>query len=76
MELSGAQKIVKFFSSESKFQKIMEESMNWKFTCSCGKESNIWEIGGVRAGAKGKPSVMIRCPHCGKTSMQKLYKNV
>ena len=34
------QKIVKFFSSKSLFQKMMEDSKRYRFTCSCGKETN------------------------------------
>ncbi|MFH2143427.1 MAG: hypothetical protein ABIJ97_13460 [Bacteroidota bacterium] len=74
MELSGAQKIVKLFSSATKFEKMMEESKQWKFTCDCGKESSIWDIGGIRAGAKGKPSITVKCPYCNKISMQKIYR--
>ncbi|HBS86517.1 MAG: hypothetical protein A2W91_20070 [Bacteroidetes bacterium GWF2_38_335] len=72
--LSGSQKLVRFFSSKSKFEKIKAESKLWKFTCDCGKESSIWEIGGVRSGAKGKPSMYIKCPACGKGGMKKIEK--
>jgi hypothetical protein len=74
MKLSIAQKIVKFFSSGSLFQKMMEDSKRYRFTCSCGKESSIWDIGGIRYKASGKPRTWIKCPHCGKFAMQKIYK--
>ena len=74
MTLSTAQKIVKFFISSSRFEKIMNESKLYKFDCSCGKQSNIWDIGGVRYKASGKPLTWIKCPYCGKASMKKIYK--
>lgn len=74
MKLSIAQKIVKFFSTGSKFEKIMEESKRYKFDCTCGKTSDIWEIGGVRYKAYGKPTTLVKCPHCGKIAMRKIYK--
>ncbi|MEO6540956.1 MAG: hypothetical protein ABIN74_08210 [Ferruginibacter sp.] len=74
MKLSIAQKIIRFFTSRSLFEKMMEDSMRYRFTCSCGKESSIWDIGGIRYKAAGKPSTGIKCPHCGKFAMQKIYK--
>jgi hypothetical protein len=74
MTLSTAQKIVKFFSTTSKFEKIMEESKRYKFDCKCGNTSNIWEIGGVRYKAVGKPTTLVKCPYCGKIAMRKIYK--
>lgn len=74
MKLSRTQKIVKFFSSESKFEKIMEETKLWRFNCSCGKELNIWDLGGIRYKSSGNPTMGIKCPYCGKTAMQKLFR--
>ena len=72
-KLSLAQKLAKMFSSQSAFEKMKEDSQKWRFTCSnCGKESNIWEIGGIRYKARGKPRTGIKCPHCGKFGLQKL----
>lgn len=74
MKLSFAQKIAKFFASASLFKKMMEDSKCYRFTCSCGKESSIWDIGGIRYKAVGKPLSGIKCPHCKKFSMHKIYK--
>jgi hypothetical protein len=74
MKLSGAQKLVKWFSSASRFEKIMNESKQWKFTCDCGQVSSVWDTGGVRSGASGNPKVAVKCPHCGKKSIQKISK--
>lgn len=74
MKLSITQKIVKFFFSDSGFKKIMDESKRYRFDCSCGKTSSIWDIGGIRYKAYGKPITLVKCPHCGKIAMQKIYK--
>ena len=74
MKLSRVQKIIKFFTAASLFEKMMEDSKRYRFTCKCGKESSIWEIGGIRYKAAGKPATGIKCPQCGKFAMQKIYK--
>ena len=74
MKLSIAQKIMQFFSSASLFEKMKEDSKRYRFTCSCGKESSIWDIGGIRSRAAGKPTSGVKGPHCGKFAMRKIYK--
>lgn len=74
MKLSIAQKIVKFFSSASLFEKMKEDSKRYRFTCSCGMESSIWDIGGIRYKAVGKPTTGVKCPLCRKFAMRKIYK--
>jgi hypothetical protein len=75
MKLSFAQKVAKAFTSAATFEKLKQESMRYYFICgSCGKESNIWEIGGIRYKAAGKPRTGIKCPGCGKFRMQAILK--
>ena len=75
MQLSKIQKIAKFFSSKEKFIAIQKESKKWAFTCSsCSRKSNIWDIGGIRYKAKGKPRASVRCPYCSKITMEKIVK--
>jgi hypothetical protein len=74
MKLSGAQRFVKWFTSSSRFEKIMAESRQWKFTCECGQVSSIWDIGGVRSGAGGNPKKYVKCPHCGKSGIRKISR--
>lgn len=74
MKLSFTQKVVKFFAPQSAFQKMEAESKLHRFTCPCGRESSIWDIGGIRYKATGNPKTLIKCPHCGKVSKQPIYK--
>lgn len=74
MELSGMQRMAKRLSSDEKFERMKEDSKKWRFTCTCGQESSIWDIGGIRYKAKGKPRLGLRCPQCNKWAMQSIYK--
>lgn len=74
MKLSTIQKIIKFFSPAPLFEKMMEDSKRYRFTCSCGKESSIWDIGGIRYKASEKTKTGVKCPHCGKFALHKIYK--
>lgn len=74
MQLSRAQRLIKWFTSASQFEKLMNQSKKWKFTCPCGKTSSIWDIGGIRGATGGKPLSWVKCPHCGKGGMRKLIK--
>jgi hypothetical protein len=50
---------------------IERESREWFVTCpNCGLERSIWDLGGVRYGAKSRgKSTGIKCRQCGKRSM-------
>lgn len=74
MALSRTQKFIMWFSSEEKFRKMEEESKQWRFTCSCGKEWSIWDMGGIRYKAAGNPNIRVKCPQCAKVQMLKISK--
>lgn len=74
MNLSTSQKILKWFTSASLFEKMKADSQTYKFDCACGKTSDIWEIGGIRYKAYGEPYTGVKCPGCGKFAMRKIYK--
>jgi hypothetical protein len=43
------------------------ESRQWIGRCRhCGCETSIWDVGGLRYGAAGRPTKLLRCPHCRK----------
>jgi predicted RNA-binding Zn-ribbon protein involved in translation (DUF1610 family) len=51
------------------------ESRAWKATCpSCGKVTSIWDLGGLRYKAAGKPSRGFRCAGCGKVGLHQVSK--
>jgi transposase-like protein len=64
--LSFVQRMVKAVSSAERFAAMEAESRAWRATCpNCGHARSIWELGGIRAGAAGKPRQLMRCPACG-----------
>jgi hypothetical protein len=70
------QKIFKMFVSNQTFEKARAESLTWYFTCDCGKEFSIWEIGGIRYKAMGNPVKQVKCPFCNKVAPRKVLKKV
>ena len=58
--------IMRFMSAETR-QKAETESRAWIGTCKhYGAENSIWDVGGLRYGAAGKPTKLVRCPKCRK----------
>ncbi len=53
------------------------DSRLWVTECTrCGNISNIWELGGMRWRAAGRPLTGMRCTGCGKFAMQRISKAV
>lgn len=51
------------------------DSKSWITDCTaCGHRGNVWELGGVRWKAAGKPVTGFRCIGCGKFRMQRIHK--
>lgn len=53
---------------------VEAESRRWVFTCECGEQWSIWDAGGIRHKAAGRPTKLSRCPACGTTAMRTLQK--
>jgi hypothetical protein len=52
------------------------ESEDWILQCpSCSHEISIWEIGGIRYGAKSRGKrTLLRCQGCGKRTWHRNYR--
>jgi hypothetical protein len=50
------------------------ESRSWMVRCPCGYEQSIWELGGVRWKAAGRPRKYRTCPECGQASWHTVYR--
>jgi hypothetical protein len=58
-----------------KWTESMEaESRAWIVHCPCGFERSMWEAGGIRWKAAGKPRQYFSCPRCRKSSWHFIYK--
>ena len=50
------------------------ESCSWMLRCNdCGLERSVWEMGGVRWKAAGRPSRLMHCSQCGQITWHRLY---
>jgi hypothetical protein len=51
------------------------ESRSWMLRCdACGFERSVWETGGVRWKAAGRPSRLMRCPQCSRATWHTLHR--
>lgn len=55
---------------------VEAESRAWKAVCpSCGLRTSIWDLGGLRAGAAGRPRRGLRCRACGRFGLHPLVRD-
>jgi hypothetical protein len=50
------------------------ESRAWVMRCSCGHETSVWEMGGIRFKAAGRPWRWGKCARCCRWMWGRLYK--
>ncbi|MEA2456812.1 MAG: hypothetical protein QOI45_3074 [Thermoleophilaceae bacterium] len=52
------------------------QSREWKVICrKCGRERSIWELGGIRYGAKSRGKFMgMKCDACGRWGMHRVQR--
>jgi hypothetical protein len=54
-------------------------SRSWMVRCSCGFARSVWELGGIRWKAAGRPRtfprIFIKCPQCGQRSWHKVSRD-
>ena len=53
---------------------IERHSRSWIIYPACGHKASVWERGGIRWYAKGRPKYYGQCPECGKNSWHQVYK--
>lgn len=74
--LSFTQKLMRWISSKEMFETMERESKTWMVQCSnCKHEKSIWDIGGIRSGASGKPVLYIKCSNCGEKNWHQVKKS-
>jgi len=71
-------RLQKFFTTAvpARWAASMEaESRSWIMLCDgCGHGESVWDRGGIRWKAAGKPRVLGRCPHCGQRTWHTLTR--
>lgn len=69
------QRFFKTILPKSMARNMEYESRQWGITCpNCGKETSIWEMGGIRWGASGKTAMVWKCEICGDKGWRTLHK--
>ena len=69
------QRLILAFVSDATARDMEAHSRAWKLVCSaCGGKTSIWDAGGIRWKAKGRPTTLtvIRCSTCGKRTTHRL----
>lgn len=64
--MTGVQRFFLAILPRSMGQAMEKESRLWMMVCpGCGKETSIWDAGGIRYLAAGNPRRLRRCSECG-----------
>jgi hypothetical protein len=73
--MSFCQRLLQAILPRHLAEEIEAESRSWMLRCAaCGLERSVWEMGGVRWKAAGRPSRLARCPHCGRATWHTLER--
>ncbi len=75
MPLSWIQKFFIALFPRSWAESMEADSRLWKVRCACGCARSIWELGGIRWKARGRPRSYLRCPECGQRSWHKIARD-
>ena len=70
--LSSTQRFFQRWCTASRFERMKAESQAWHLVCDCGHATSVWDRGGIRYGASGKPMKMMSCPVCGKFTTHRM----
>ncbi len=70
--MSRIQRFLRTILPTSWMAAMEADSRRWVFDCECGQTVSIWEIGGIRYKAAGKPWTGVVCPHCHRRGMRQL----
>jgi hypothetical protein len=66
----GMRNFVMWFMSAKTKAAAEAESRQWIATCPhCGKQTSIWDLGGLRYKASGSPLKGFTCRQCSKFGM-------
>ena len=73
--MSFVQRLLKTLFPQGLAGDIEAESRAWMMQCtSCGSEMSVWDAGGIRYGAAGKPKRWLRCSKCGQRTWHQVYR--
>jgi hypothetical protein len=68
--MSWVQRLFKQFMGRQSFAAAEAESKTWMMHCPCGHVQSVWDAGGIRYKAAGRPKKYAKCPACGQSTWQ------
>jgi hypothetical protein len=73
--MSLVQRIVTSLVPRATAERMRTESLDWMVRCdACGFERSVWESGGIRAKAAGRPKTYRPCGQCGQRGWHTIYR--
>jgi len=76
MPKSLTQRFILAFVSSKIAESMEAHSRSWMVRCKCGHSRSIWDLGGIRWKAAGKPRIYGRCPQCNTRSWHTLARDL
>ena len=71
--MSLSQKLLRAILPQRLAEEMEAESRAWMLHCNaCGLERSVWDAGGVRWKAAGRPSRWMHCPQCARVTRHTL----
>ena len=62
-------------ASPERAAEMEAESRTWMVRCrECGNERSIWDMGGLRYKARGRPWRLVRCTKCDRLRWARVYR--
>jgi hypothetical protein len=73
--MSLLRKLILAFVSRERAAAMEAESKAWMLCCeACPREVSVWDLGGLRHGARGNPRLRVRCPGCGERTWHRMER--
>jgi transposase-like protein len=74
--MSAVHRIMKAILPARTYAALQAESQTWKMTCPrCGHEYSVWDAGGIRTRAAGRPTRYAACPACGRRAWTSIKRD-
>jgi len=67
-------RFLKFILPAKAFNAVRAGTKLWLIECPCGHKRDLWDLGGVRYKAAGKPRRPCVCPECWRLTWHKTRK--
>lgn len=73
--MSFIQRLAVAILPRSTSRSLEHESRSWIVRCpGCQHERTVWDLGGIRWGAAGKPRWRLKCRQCEQTGWHEVFR--